>query len=90
MKSKEVPKEDVFVKGTKNIFPVDTELDFTTLMVATEGKTKKGKGITTLGFIVKAAWLDEDGQLIVFVEPDKQIAGKKYNKYGEEITKADE
>lgn len=89
IKDKPKPEGDPFVRGAKNIFPVELELESDNVYIITKGSTPKGAGLTTLGFTIQEVWMDKEGNIIVFADPDKQMKGKQYNKYGEEITRVD-
>lgn len=82
-KNKKKPDDDFYVRGAKKNHPVDIELDVPIVYFVSETKLKdKSTGITSLGFIVKKAWMDTEGNIVAFVEPEKRMLAKKYDRYG--------
>lgn len=86
-KNKPKPEGDMLINATKKMFPFDVELDVGFIIMCTESNIpKSGKGVTSLCWKVKEAWVGKDGNIVVYADPEAKIDNILFDKYGNVVT----
>ena len=77
----------MLINATTKMFPKELELEFGYLILCTESNIpKKGVGVSSLAFKVRKTWIEKDGNVVVYAEPNEKVDRLIFNKYGDIIT----